>query len=176
MARNRFDEDQPAVRRSFLVLGGVAIGVAVLAFVLMNFIVGGDSGGGEEASTISTTEGSPAPTSSAQPSISNVSSGESEGLRPGGRDPFSPTGGGQAQAAETQVQGVVVSNAEVVVTVFTVYGEGADIQVDEKVFEGARPNDKLSEGIVVEAIRDKCVSLDREGDTFEVCEGERVQR
>ncbi|MEX0875189.1 MAG: hypothetical protein WD646_03240 [Actinomycetota bacterium] len=174
MAGNRINEDQPAVRKSFLVIGGVAIGTAVLAFVVMNFIVGGDSGDGEEASTISTTQGSPAPTSSAEPSLSNPLSGQSEGLRPGGRDPFSPTGA-QASATDTQVQASVEENAEVVVTVFTVYGQGADVQVGEEIFEGARPNDKLSDGVVVKGIDGKCVSFDREGQTFSVCEGQRAQ-
>ncbi|MEX0875188.1 MAG: hypothetical protein WD646_03245 [Actinomycetota bacterium] len=83
-------EQKPVIRKSFLMVGGALVAVAILAFVLMNFIGGGGgSGDNNPPAAVTTTERSPAPDSEAQPE--DATSGEqAEGLRPGGRDPFSP--------------------------------------------------------------------------------------
>jgi hypothetical protein len=72
------------------------------------------------------------------------------------------------------VAGAVVENDAVTVTVFNIYGEGADVQVGEEIFEGARPGDRLSGGVVLMGIDDQCASFDREGKTFTVCKGQRA--
>ncbi len=78
-------KDQPAVRKSFLVFGGIVVGVAAVVFALMTFLGGGGSG---EASN--PPAGTPAPAQS-QSQDSDDSGGPSapgEGLRSGGRNPF----------------------------------------------------------------------------------------
>jgi hypothetical protein len=170
----RSSEEQPAIRKSFLVMGGIAIGVAALAFVATNFLVNREPAGEDQASAISDTVGSPAPTSAPESAeLTDAPGSRSEGLVPGGRDPFTPavvsSGGGE------QVAGAVVENNDVVVTVFSVYGGSADVQVGEDVYEGAKPGDRLASGVVMKDIDDKgCVSFDREGDAFTVCKGQRA--
>jgi hypothetical protein len=169
----RSSEEQPAVRKSFLVMGGIAVGVAVLAFVATNVLMNRPPAD-DQASAISETVGSPAPTSTPDSAeITDAPGTRSEGLVPGGRDPFTPAVVSSGEGA--QVAGTVVENTDVVVTVFSVYGGGADVQVGEDVFEGAKPGDRLSSGVLMKGIDDKgCVSFDREGDSFTVCKGQRA--
>jgi len=171
----RSSEEQPAIRKSFLVMGGIAIGVAVLAFVATNFLTNREPPAEDQASAISETVGSPAPTSTPDSAeIIDAPGSRSEGLVPGGRDPFTPAVV-QSAGEGTQVAGAVALNDDVVVTVFSVYGGGADVQVGDDVFEGAKPGDRLSGGVVMKGIDDKgCVSFDREGDSFTVCKGQRA--
>jgi hypothetical protein len=65
--------------------------VAVLAFVLMNFLGGG---GGSDVdnppAAVSTSEQSPAPEATERPATDDSSDVQGEPLRSGGRDPFSP--------------------------------------------------------------------------------------
>jgi hypothetical protein len=170
----RSSEEQPAIRKSFLVTGGIAIGVAVLAFVATNFLTNSDSGGEDQATAISETVGSPAPTSAPESAeITDAPGSRSEGLVPGGRDPFTPAVVSSGEGA--QVAGAIVQNSDVTVTVFSVYGGSADVQVGEDVYEGAKPGDRLASGIVMKDIDDEgCVSFDREGDAFTVCKGQRA--
>ena len=173
MARSKSSEQQPAIRKSFLVVGGIAVAVAVLAFVATNLL--GGSGGeppSDQASTISDTVGDPAPTSApTSAEITDAPGDRSEGLVPGGRDPFTPA---VVQSGPAQVAGAVVENSQVTVTVFSVYGGGADVQVGEDIFEGAKPGDRLSSGVVMKGVDKQCASFDREGKTFTVCKGQRA--
>ena len=78
-------EQQPAVRKSFVIFGAITVAVAALAFVLVTF-VGGGGGGGSSASK---SPSSQTPATQAEDSSGNVQSGgPGEGLRPGGRNPF----------------------------------------------------------------------------------------
>ncbi len=80
----RSNEQQPAVRKSFLVWGGIVVAIAGLAFVLMTFLGGG--GGSGEASNAPS---SPAPATQADGSDAKVQpAAPGEGLRAGGRNPF----------------------------------------------------------------------------------------
>ncbi len=169
----RSTEQQPAIRKSFLVTGGVAIGVAVLAFVGMNFLTSREPAD-DQASAISETVGSPAPTSAPDSAeLKDAPGDDSQGLQPGGRDPFTPAVV-QSSAEGAQVLGSTVENNAVVVTVFNVYGQAADVQVGEDIFEGARAGNSLASGVVMRGINDQCVSFDREGDAFTVCKGQRA--
>jgi hypothetical protein len=99
MAKNR--SKQPTIRKPVYVVGGIVLGVAVLGFVLMNFIGRGD-GGGDTAVPSS----SPSAVQTAPPSAPTVPSGNEspQELRPGGRDPFealvAASAGGGAPAPE----------------------------------------------------------------------------
>lgn len=93
MAKRRSTEKEPAIRKSFLITGGVAIAVVVLAFIVTTFVFGG--GGGEVPDTPEPVAGevqngvSPQATPTPAPT-------EPAGLTPGGRDPFTPVGGAPA--------------------------------------------------------------------------------
>jgi len=76
-------EQEPAVRKSFLVFGGIVVGFAAVVFAIMTFFGGGGSGEATKAPT------APAPATQSQdagdiqqPSVPG------EGLRAGGRNPF----------------------------------------------------------------------------------------
>src|SRR5688500_11342186 len=97
MATKKKKAAEPPVRKSFLVFGGVALGVALLGFVLMKFVGGGDGGEAAETTTeLATLEGAQIPIASVPPSASPESGAND--LIAGGRDPFLPkvvaSGGG----------------------------------------------------------------------------------
>ena len=84
MASRRRKQQSEPIRKSFLIVGGIAIGVALITFVLMTFVLGGGGGGGSALPSTppaAITQPTPAPTPTPSP-----------GLQPGGRDPFSPRG------------------------------------------------------------------------------------
>ncbi len=77
-------KEEPAVRKSVLVVGGIVVAVAAVVFALMTFLGGG--GSGEAANPPA---GTPAPASQSQDSgDSGQPSSSDEGLRAGGRNPF----------------------------------------------------------------------------------------
>lgn len=169
--------ETPAVRKSFLVFGGVAVGVAVIGFVVMNLL----GGGGGEADLVTPPQGSPAgvvstpaagdPAANPAPVSTPAPAPAAPGLNPGGRDPFSPV----AASAPTAVLGTTVYNTGPTVTVLNVYADAADVQIDDKVYEGAKPGTVVG-GMILESVAGSCASFDREGDRFQVCEGDRVTR
>jgi hypothetical protein len=94
---------EPAVRKSFIVGGGIVIGVAILGFVLSTFVLGGGGGGDEDTGPVTT----PAPVSSANPGTVPGSDGvpttdtdtskfPANELKPGGRNPFNAQAKGSA--------------------------------------------------------------------------------
>jgi len=91
MAKNKVQ--QAPVRKPLLIFGGVAVGVALVAFVLMNFVGGGGSG---EAPV---TSGSPQAGNSPNVVVPAPAPQEAPTLREGGRNPFQPVVNLQASAA-----------------------------------------------------------------------------
>ena len=90
MAKTRVQ--QPPIRKPVLIFGGVAVGVALLAFVLMNFVGGGGSG------QAPVTSGSPQTGSTPNVVVPAPVLQEAPGLRAGGRNPFQPVVNLQASA------------------------------------------------------------------------------
>lgn len=93
MAKKTF-EQEPAVRKSFLVVGGVAIAAVLMGFVLMTFVFGGGGGGGDDVAVptpaAQTSNGGGTGTGVApQPTPVPV---EPAGLQEGGRNPFAQRG------------------------------------------------------------------------------------
>ncbi len=80
MAKSRVQ--QPHVRKPVVIFGGVAVGVTLLAFVLMNFV--GRGGGGD----IPATNSSPRAGNTQNGSVTAPTQGKAPSLRAGGRDPF----------------------------------------------------------------------------------------
>lgn len=80
----RSKEEQPAVRKSFLVFGGIVVGVAAVVFAIMTFFGGGGSGTAADRPA-----SNPPPVSQSQDTgDSGHPSAAGEGLRAGGRNPF----------------------------------------------------------------------------------------
>jgi hypothetical protein len=91
-------EPEPAIRRSFLIVGGVALAAALLGFIVMNFVLGGGGGGevpADDAAIVQTSPLPGAPGGVAQPPAATPQPTDNA-LRPGGRDPFIPIGGAPA--------------------------------------------------------------------------------
>jgi len=80
----RSKEEQPAVRKSFVIVGGIAVGVAAVVFAVLTFFGGGGSGSATDSPATT-----PAPISQPQDTgDSGQPSAPDEGLRAGGRNPF----------------------------------------------------------------------------------------
>jgi hypothetical protein len=166
--------NEPPVRRSFLIFGGVAVGAAVIAFVLMNFVLGGDDGGVEEDTTPTTTVAPGAPAGQPAPAAPTATPKPSEppGLRPGGDDPFAA--GSSAQ--ETAVQPASVEPEKVKIKVVTTYGTAADIKFGSFALEGVQQDQILSPRFNVDEIKGDCVYFKDDGERFKVCAGDSVKR
>ena len=92
MARRKQQEAEPPIRKSFLIFGGVAVGVALIAFILMNFVLKGSGGGapiGPAVSPAAITQPSGAVAQTA-PVHTAAPAATPQEVTPGGRDPFSP--------------------------------------------------------------------------------------
>jgi hypothetical protein len=189
MAR-RIEKQQP-VRKSFLIFGGVVIGAAVLAFVLMTFVFGG-GGAIEVEETPEETATSPAPGAAGSP----APGGQAPAAQPtptptatpykiqeGGRDPFIPQAGAAPAATPApvaEVQPASFTNDDgsepVTVAVLAVYGNSADVKLNKEVFEGAKAGQVLTPRFSVEKIEGECVILKEQADSFKVCKGKNVKR
>ncbi len=95
MAKRKPASAEPAIRKSFLYMGAVAIGVSVLGFVLMNVVLGGGGAADEETAVLSTVDGPTAPgledpVRGTEFGADPVSPEDLNTLNEGGRDPFSP--------------------------------------------------------------------------------------
>jgi hypothetical protein len=153
-----------------LVVGGGAVAVALLGFVLMSFVGGG--GGSQPGSGGTGADATPAPRSS-QPAQQAAPD-----LRPGGRDPFhalivASDAGAQpnppAQAATPATQSALVE-------VVSVDGTFATVRVDSALHEKVSAGTQLSGGFKLEAIQGECAFIARDQERFRVCEGERFLR
>jgi hypothetical protein len=87
MATKKKKAPEPAVRKSLLITGGVAVGAALLGFVLMTFLGGGGGGEEEAATELATLGGATIPIASGAPVAGGPGTDPIE-LTPGGRDPF----------------------------------------------------------------------------------------
>jgi hypothetical protein len=171
MAKRR---TQPQVRKTLLVWGGVVIGVALLGFVLTTFVGGG---GGS----------TPPPSSAAGPSVDRKATPQvgvpknpsPASLRAGGRDPFHALiaqGSSQpnpAPAATPAPEAAAAASPGVLLETISVESGVADIRIDAKLHENAKPGAQLSGGFVLEAIEGDCAFIARSPERFRVCEGER---
>lgn len=87
---------EPAVRKSFLVIGGSAVGAAVFGFVLFTFVLGGGGGaeGDDQATELATLNNASIPIASA-PGVPEPGSDGAvlNALTEGGRDPFEKPAG-----------------------------------------------------------------------------------
>jgi hypothetical protein len=163
------------VRKQFLVVGGVAIGAALLGFVLMNFVLGGGGGKPAPAERTTTTTGGP------------VGGGKvvaAPALRPGGRNPFTPVVGAAPASTTTQAAAAPSTPAPatsvqtktskpVYIEVLNVSEATADVKVADKLTKGAKPGQKLSGDLKVDSIAGSCVFFDKGEERFRVCKGER---
>ncbi len=189
MAR-KVTEEQPAVRKSLLVICGVAIGAALIGFVLVNFVLAGH-GGGAAPSTASSTATSTLPQSNTPLSTTTPAPASNEET-PGGRDPFSgpigiaplsapaPSAAPAAQAAAPAPKASVLAaeqvNPHFSLNVVKVSGSAVDLKFDGKSISGAHAGDKLPDGVIVNRVGDGCASFDQGGKVFSVCQGQTVQR
>ncbi len=160
----------PHVRKSVLVFGGIALGVALLGFVLVT-VVGG--GGGGEAAAPSASPGITRPNTSG-PSTGNAAAPK---LRDGGTDPFRPlivaAAAGAPAPAATPGPEAPAQNEALLIEVLSVDGTNADIRVDSNLHEDVKAGAQLSGGFVLEAISGDCAYLAKSPERFRVCEGER---
>lgn len=176
-------EPQPAIRKSFLITGGVAIGAALLGFILMTFVLGGGGGSSDPAPTPAA--GAPAVGSDGAPASTPAPTerpAEPDGLTPGGRDPFRPIGGQAAPAAEAPAPAPepVVEAASFEepsrVDVLSVYATAADIKVDDAVIEGAKGGLAITPTLSLTTIDGSCAIFEDAGQPVKVCEGQTLER
>jgi hypothetical protein len=183
MARKQFEEEKP-VRKSVLIIGAVALGAAILGFVLMNFVFGGSDNVAPLPST-PTVPGVAAPV--ATPTPIPVNNEETSG----GRDPFSgpqglaavttpapaaPTASTAPASASTQTLASAQVTPHFTLNVVKVTGDSADLKFDDKSITGVHAGDKLPDGVVVQKVGDGCASFDQGGQVFSVCQGQTVKR
>jgi hypothetical protein len=183
MARRK--QPQQPIRKSFLIFGGVAIGAAVLGFVLMTFVLGG--GGGIEVEETPTTRGSPAPGSpSAQAPGAQATPTPTATpfkVKEGGRDPFIPQAAAIPAATPeptAAVQPASFTNDDgsepVTISVLGTYGNSADVKLNKTVFEGVKPGQVLTARFSMDTIEGECVFMKEKDDRFKVCKGKSVKR
>jgi hypothetical protein len=171
--------NKPQVRKSFLYVGGAALGAAVLGFILMNFVLGGNGGSSPPAA-------SPPAANAAVPKTELLPTKEHAPLRPGGRDPFVVGGGSGTQAAAAPAAAVATPAPSAATTTTAtsatkpIYYEvlsttegTADVKVGGKEFKDATPGTKVSSDSSVYSIVDDCVFFQKSGERFRVCTGER---
>jgi hypothetical protein len=187
MAKSATLEKTPPVRKSLLIVGGVAIAAVVIGYVLMNFVLGGDDSTEPTTPTTSTAPStSSAPNAPAVRPAATPQVSEPAGLNPGGRDPFSGGGGPQAAPAsvggesEVAAEPVALKQAsaddEVKITVLKVYGDAADLKVGGTAVEGAKDGLVLTPRLNMDEIDGDCVYFKDDGERFKVCEGKSVTR
>lgn len=164
----------PHVRKSVLVFGGVAVGVALLGLVLVTVVGGG--GGGETVAPIA----SPGITQPNPNAPSNGNNAAAPKLRDGGTDPFRPlivaaaAGAAPAPAPAPTTAPEEASDPEAIrLEVVSVDKGVADIRVDSNLHEDVKAGARLSNGFVLEAISGECAYIARSPERFRVCEGER---
>lgn len=179
MAKKRVEQGPP-VRKSFLIVAGAAIGAALIGFVLMTFVFGG-GGGEDDTGTVATETSAPgaegAPAAPIATPVPTPKPTDPPGLKPGGRDPFSPIGGApQAAAAPAVVKPASIKNDEVKISVVKVYGEAADLKFGTFALEGVKAGQVLSPRFDVDEVKDACVFFKDDGERFKVCEGKSAKR
>lgn len=190
MAKNK--QPAPPIRKSFLIIGGVAIGAALLGFILMTFVLGGGGGSDEpeSPSEVATEQGGTAGGSAggaapaATPAPTPAPQVENE-IKEGGRDPFAPLAAGAAAAPAAEVAPVVeeidlevnADGSEVVeVEVLDTYSDAADLKLNGQTFEGLDQGEVISPRFDMDEITGDCVWMKDSGARFKVCVGEMVKR
>lgn len=176
----RRPEPQEPIRKSFLIFGGVVVGVALLAFVLTTFVFGGGGGGGsDEPIVTSPTPGTAPDPAAAAAAPTPTPSPTPFKLTPGGRDPFVPQAGA-APAPTPEVQPAAFTSQEgaepVTVSVLAVKNGTAEIKLNDTILSGVRPDQVLTNRFNTDEFKDKCVVMKDNGDRFKVCEGKSVKR
>lgn len=175
MAKTR--TQQPQIRKSVLVFGGVVLGVALLGFVLTTFV--GRGGGGDPSPPPLSTGGSQASTVTPKPEAPKA-----PGLRQGGRDPFRPAVNTQAapapapapDPAEPATAVSTPSNLQYMMLYKVVFnGQAVYMQYDDS---GQRQllgvADQTANGYVVETIGGDCATFRKEDKTIRLCTGQKA--
>jgi hypothetical protein len=170
---------QPPVRKSFLVFGGIVIGVAVLGFVVSTFVLGGGGGGDDAAPAAPVTSSAPA---GAVPNTDGTatdggptSSVPKNELTPGGRNPFSRAlgGGSTFSAASTSATSPVEAPVKATKThtwqMLELESGDATILVDGKK-KIVAVGETLIEGYTFNSITGKCVTV-KGSSVFGLCPG-----
>jgi hypothetical protein len=177
MATNR--SKQAAVRKSVYVFGGVAVGVALLGFVLMSVVGGGGAGDTPFPSSPPSAMTPPAPSAPSAP----TGAAAQQGLRPGGRDPFEALVAASApQAPSTpepkaeELNGAPITTLKYMMLYKVVFnGQAAYMQYDDS---GARQlvavGDKTFNGYVVQTIGADCADFLKDGKTVHLCTGQQI--
>lgn len=181
---------QAQVRKPLLIVAGVALGAALIGFVLVNFVLGGGSSGGEPLPVGPGTGTTGGAATSPAPSVP-----ASDVQTDGGRDPFDQSSGGavsvpvpaeEAAPATTSpttfdqqaAPAVAVGTGDdpVKVSVIRVYKDAADIKIGKRVYEGAHASQQLSARFQVDSIANGCVAMKDRSESFTACTGKAVQR
>lgn len=193
MARRGGEQQQ--VRPGFLIAAGVA-GVAVIGFLLVNFVFGGDSGEPEipDVTPRPQADGDAMAAPEEPEATPTPSPDEIEVFEIfEGRDPFRPLVFERPEAPEPPPGeeatpppdgGPVVTPAPtpppprsgVQVEVLSVADDSSSttVRVGSEVFENATEGQTLDSGVVVVGIEDPCVDFRRGDRSFTLCEGEQV--
>lgn len=185
MAKKRVQ--QPHVRKPVLVFGGVAVGVALLAFVLMNFVGGGGSG---EAPV---TSGSPQAGSTPNVVPPAPAPQEEPGLRAGGRNPFQPVVNLQASAASAPEPAAVApvppaepaaastdGTPKALIGLQTIHDGLADLMFTNAELKNVtpgttlQPTPPLPDTYVLERVTGDCAFVKRGVEIRRVCVGETI--
>lgn len=184
-------EDTRRIKPLYVVLGAV-LAVAMVAFVLMNFVLFQSS----DTAAVST----PAPSAvvpAVEPAVKPKKVEVFETFE--GRDPFKPLAvaaapaapaappappapaapaATQAPAPKPTAKPAAVKSSAVGIKVLKVNAlpRSANVQVGDKVHNGALAGSVLSQGVTLLRIDGACAVLARGGGEFKVCEGQTVEK
>jgi len=177
---------EPPVRKSFLVGGGIVIGIALLLFIGSKLIGGGGGGGDATSSQPPVASSSPAaaagvPGSDNNPVTSNGAAGGSSQfpknqLNPGGTNPFVPRAGTTSSApAKTVVKALSDTAGKSLAKTHTWQlldyraGEGTFL-VDGKKYTHVKVGDTIVEGYKLNSVTGACVTVKGKS-VFGLCPG-----
>lgn len=177
---------QPPVRKSFLVGGGVVIGIAILAFVVNTFVLGSGGGGGDipapstipgstdtgtdtgSTGVVPGSDGNPIP----NPGVDTSRFPKNE-LTPGGRNPFQAKGGSGGTVAAAAAASAPAPDVE---TVKSYTWQMLDLKDGKATIlvNGTRKivkvGDKLIGDYTLNSITGQCVTV-KGTSTFGLCPG-----
>jgi len=172
-------QDEPAVRKGLLVVAGVAVGVALLAFIVTRVFLGG-GGGGIPLPSSPAVPGVAAPVHTATPAPTNNE------VTSGGRDPFSAPQGlapvatpvPATSAPATPAPTALASNPaqHYTLSLVKVSATAMDLKFNNVPISNVHAGTKLPDGVVVQSIGNGCAAFDQGGQIFLVCQGQTVKR
>jgi hypothetical protein len=174
MAKKK-SQGEPQLRKSFLVWGGVILGIAVLGFVATK-VIGGGGGEGLDTGPVltpstATTDGS---TGGAAAGSAATKPTENK-LTDGGRNPFSPkAAAGAGGTASTQAAPAPAPETTTAHSwqLLALDGDNATFLVDGKKHAGVDLKDPIVKDYTFNSVAgDGCVTVKKGSEAFALCQG-----